>query len=465
MEKYGSATMNFSKTDQKPLPTNFDEFIPWACRALQESFYPIITRSTQHTLDTSTTKGKKDKTLENELNDIESEFSDKETGSDDYYNNMNNINIEAVYDSNNLLHQLKFIKNNKVPRHLLKLISLITRFHPQLTGININKGLNHEGLYEISKMVASSFITEVILDGTIIKEGNFYLLVEKKSYLKYLSLARCNINDTILKELTARLIHPLPMSRVLSVLNLSSNKITNNGAKYLGEMLETNRQLAYLNLAGNMISDTGAESIMNSLVEFPLSIDNIIASKTRKYNYLKEKNNLVKKTVEEMLYIELNKMSSKSKSDQKGPAFMRKQKESRIRESTLRYKHREESYAELAESAVNAQMGPFMDPYSSENLISRNGTLYCLGNNILCYLSLAYNDLTNLSVKKLYSVLNTQHNLNRTPRGLVNVCIDGNDMTDSDPDLAKIDLIIDRGLTAELPVVTTTSKKKGGSTK
>lgn len=49
MEKHGSATVNLSrdKTDQKPLSTNFEEFIPWACRALQESFFPIITRSTQ----------------------------------------------------------------------------------------------------------------------------------------------------------------------------------------------------------------------------------------------------------------------------------------------------------------------------------------------------------------------------------------------------------------------------------
>lgn len=196
---------------------------------------------------------------------------------------MNNvdllINVDAVYDNNNLT-QLKYNLNCQVPTILLKVFCLIAHFHPRLTTMYINRGLDQSALYQLNKNLNVVKVTEVILDNVFINEANYYILLDDNSSLKYLSLARCNLNDKAVKMIASRLNYPL---------KASSNKITDEGAKYLGDMLRINIKLCYLNLSGNMISDIGADSIFSILMTFPLTTDEIAEKKERKFLYMKKK--------------------------------------------------------------------------------------------------------------------------------------------------------------------------------
>ncbi|KAJ8711839.1 hypothetical protein PYW08_008793 [Mythimna loreyi] len=80
-----------------------------------------------------------------------------------------------------------------------------------------------------------------------------------------------------------------PAEPTLLVLNLSSNHITDVGAKHLAEALRNNRHLRYLNISDNHVGDDGAKFIFEVLAEFPLN-NNEIQDKKRilMYSFPKE---------------------------------------------------------------------------------------------------------------------------------------------------------------------------------
>lgn len=343
------------------------------------------------------------------------ETEDKKKGS---------VKIESIYDNNEKLVQLKFIKNRVIPREVMKTIGLTIPYQKYLNSIVINRGLRMESLYEISKFLPQSNITEIVLDGTFISEANYHTLLTE-SYLKHLSLAKCTINDDVVKTITDKLKKPWPASKVLSALNLSSNRITDVGAKYLADMLRTNRQLSYLNLADNMITDEGGLRIMDSLDEFPLDAQEIEDSMARYVEYLKQKNDLIDTYIIELQKTKLDRIPKRSKVIKKSKM-----------EVSLQYVYLEKSMVETAADAQIIQekaeamaakhLGLFYDPFAPNNTRTRNGVVYCCGNNTLCYLNVAYNNLTYASVKKLREVLYAQMYLKRFPKGLIKVVIEGN---------------------------------------
>ncbi|CAF4961067.1 unnamed protein product, partial [Rotaria sp. Silwood1] len=61
----------------------------------------------------------------------------------------------------------------------------------------------------------------------------------------------------------------------LQRLGLVENNITNEGAKYLAEMLQTNRTLNILGLGKNQIGDQGAQLLCNVLARQNNSIEGL----------------------------------------------------------------------------------------------------------------------------------------------------------------------------------------------
>lgn len=368
------------------------------------------------------------------------------------------VYINSIYDQDGYLVQLKFHKNDNIPRILIKLISFIVPFHPYLTTINIDSGLRCDGLHELSKVVSQYNITEVILDNTVILEANYYILINKDNSLKYLSLARCKLNDKAVESIASRLI-----SSSLSILNLTSNRITDVGATYLGNVLRSNRKLTYLNLADNLITDEGAASILSCLREFPLSAEEITEMKTGHIAYLREKQEYVTKQMNSMFDSEKKLLKRRITQAKVASAPLKKPKGL---ERAVSVKNLLPSVATVnstflkkATHAAHASFGPFQNPFSPENTVNKDGVRYCLGNNSLCYLNLAYNNRSYFSVKTLYEVLKTQENLERTPKGLVNVCIEGNNIPETCHELVEIENILQRGLAYARRVSTAIKKK------
>ncbi|XP_075987378.1 uncharacterized protein LOC142984001 [Anticarsia gemmatalis] len=452
-----------------PSPADFDVYLPWASIQLQIPYTIVITRVEQdeYISPSFSERGKGRKATSKPKEEIIDQDSDMARSGSNSGRTVDapkpdHVYIYTIYDSNDALVQLKFLNNLLIPREVMKLMSLILPFQKRLTSVYINSGLLKDSLYELCKGVNQSTITEMILDNSVIPEANYYLFLDHQSPLKYLSLARCQVNDEVVKTLSIRLVPPFSASETLSILNLTSNRITDVGAQYLGEVLRVNRKLSYLNLAGNMITDVGAESILDSLGKFVLKDEEVAQSKARYMSYLRLKNEMVNKALLELRTGDFDRRSAKRKSI-KPVAVTQKKSKGLEKEVSVNlpsmYNSMDVAWIDKAEAAVEAQLGTFQDAFRLENISTKNGTVYCLGNNALCYLNLAYNSLSYFSVKKLYNIVSLQERMHRKPKGLVNVCIEGNNIPVCCRELTEIDLIIDTGLTTSRKLSTISKKK------
>lgn len=366
----------------------------------------------------------------------------------------NIVRIYTIYDSCDNLVQIKFDKNRNIPRTVLKIFGLIVKFQTYLTFITINKGLDRYSIHELCRILPKSHITDICLDGTFLEEANYHLLLENENNLRQISLARCKLDDDAIKKIADSLVYPRASSKTLSVLNVSSNRITDEGVKYLSEALKSNRHLVYLNLADNMITDDGASVLLDVLTEFPMSNKELIESRQRLMQYLNEKKELISRMVAELRCSDDRKSIKKknlrpaSFPTKKGVKGLEKEQslKSIATDTNKSTTNLDAALYDKAENlAVNA-IGPFTDPYSTINTTSKDGNMYCCGNNSIAYLNLSYNNISYFSVKKLMKVLMYQKLLDRRPRGLINVCIEGNYIPATCKELAQIDDLLETGL-------------------
>nr|XP_021188699.2 uncharacterized protein LOC110375054 [Helicoverpa armigera] len=459
-----------SKHPQRPTPTDFDEFLPWACQQLSVETTVVVIRSLlKQYVSVIAERPKKEKKTKSRATSMASSSEDAisvvREATKSSINSEIPITIEAFYDSNGNLIQLQFMNNKPIPREVFKIIALVVPYHKLLRSITINSGLTMESIYEISKFINISHITEMVLDGTVLLEANYHILLDY-SCLKYLSLSKCKINDTVVQTIASKIVYPYPASHKLSALNLATNRITDIGAKYLADALRTNRKLSYLNLADNMITDDGAISILNTLKSFVLTKQEVLDSKSRLLQYLKKKNGLIGAIAKELLKSDHDKKAVKKKvAKPLHTMLMRKNKqlEKELSKECHVVSSFEKPCGELRERAASlaeCQIGFFSDPFSAEKIYTTGKTTFCYGNNGLCYLNIAYNDLTYATLKVLYEVVVTQRNMQRVPRGLINVVIEGNFMPIECEELQKIDEILSLALYYSLPRQSTVVKKR-----
>ncbi|CAF3894964.1 unnamed protein product [Rotaria sordida] len=102
-------------------------------------------------------------------------------------------------------------------------------------------------------------LENVSFDGNPLAADYFYLFIEKDdSKIIQLSLRYCNITDVGAERLANALGNMLKPNRKLLTLNLSGNRIGDDGAKSFATALRYNRTLITLNLSSNFITDKGA---------------------------------------------------------------------------------------------------------------------------------------------------------------------------------------------------------------
>ncbi|CAH0402444.1 unnamed protein product [Chilo suppressalis] len=346
--------------------------------------------------------------------------------------------LTSVYDNAQNLVEIKLNKIKDVPRTLVQIISYLVRPHDHLAKISFDDCLiDYVIIHELNKIISLSRITDISFDRTTLPEEYLInLLNNKNASIKYLSLSCCKINDNTCKEIASTLHFSEHAEKTLMVLNLSSNHITDEGAKHLGEALRTNRHLRYLNLADNRIGDDGAIAIFNSLTEFPLTFDEIMNKRRSLLEYLKAKRVLFVKYCKECDTIsrdELSYFSQKSPSKRKKTSATSLRKVNNKKEKDARKdiakSNKLNDNETKAEFICNEIMGPFLHPFGPNYLKNIDNKCNCLGNFTLCYLNLSYNNLMYTSLMKLLTVMQYQKSSKKVNQyGLIKVLIEGNNL-------------------------------------
>ncbi|KAJ8707377.1 hypothetical protein PYW08_010629 [Mythimna loreyi] len=462
-------------TDVRPSPIDFDKFLPWVCLDYHVDADIVINRVVQQTYvnvadSVPRKKLSKKYSLRPRVAKAElliqsySNSATEESVSQEKLeiNKENKVTIETIYNNDDDLVALKFLKNKMIPRKVMQIIALTLPYQKHLTSITINGGLRMETLYEISQFLPNSQITELCFDGTFLDKANYHILLTQNN-LKHLSLARCTINDDVVKLITDHLIDPFPAAKILSALNLSNNKITDIGAKYIADMLRRNRQLCYLSLAGNMITDEGGVSILNILQKFPMQTSEALEGRTNYVAYLKKRSNLIHTLIKELEAAAYDS-SNKRKSIKKGMKYESQSMQNMGSKKPITELGVEaQIIKEKAEVLADAKLGLFNEPFSPNNTTIQDGVVYCLGNNTLSCLNFAYNNLTYTSLKKLHEVLLTQKVLDRIPRGLIKIIIEGNLMPVSCEEYEDINCLLQLGLESLIKYEASLKKKPLGS--
>lgn len=316
------------------------------------------------------------------------------------------IYMKTIYDAYKNLCELYMEDQKVVPRQLLQLIAIISSCYTNLNKMTLkNCRLNKYTVHEMVKVLDSSTITELTFDGSSLSIGNYAMLLGR-SNLKSLSLARCYINDVICEQIAGKLEY-FEGTKLL-VLNLSMNMIGDQGAKAIAWALRSNRTLRYLNLSGNRLTDEGAICIFDSLMMFPLTYDECTGKRKRHMAYLKNIARVEDAILEESLTDTTFCYRTVTSSSGNGDVALAKIK---------------------AELQAMETFGPFIDPFGVRSTVLKDGYRHCIGNMTLSYLNLAYNNLEYPSLKKLEKVILHQRTRREpTKAGLLKVIIDGNNL-------------------------------------
>ncbi|XP_063370203.1 uncharacterized protein LOC134658453 [Cydia amplana] len=440
---------------ERPEPGDLQAFLPWACGQLQLPKNVVIIRNLQNeyvsavTTDRGKSKGKSKPRLPSVVDDQE-----KDEHSVSHQEDNDLIRIHAIYDYADNLVGLRFDKSN-IPRLLMQILGLIIKFQIYLTSLTINQGLNKYVLYEIVTFLPNSRITDITLDNCFLSEGTYYTLLENTSSLRNLSLSRCRINDQAVALIAAQLYHPKPGSTTLVILNLSSNRITDVGARTIREALKMNTKLAYLNLADNFITDEGAAAIFDILLEYPLTPQDVMDMKSRNIDYLRKKEAAIIQIAKDLRVTDMVKGKGKPMPRN---VIKAKGKDDITSEKSACYN---DAYFYEKARAMAESLTPSNDPYSSENVTYRDGVTYSLGNNTLCLLNLSYNGLSYPSAVKLLEVLVYQRDVDRKPRGLLSCRVEGNPLPVGCREMVQVEEMLEYALSGPGKRTAAPIKKKG----
>lgn len=362
-------------------------------------------------------------------------------GTGSTYVDPDTVYVSALYDAMNRLAEVTMYKVKHLPRILMQVFCILMPHFDQLTKLTIRKcGINVYTIHELNKLLHLTNLSDICLDESPLPEGNYAILLDNANGVRNLSLCRCKINDEVCKQISSKLHYLQPAEKQLLLLNLSSNHITDVGARYLGEALRTNRNLRYLNLADNRIKDEGAAYILNSLMEFPLTYDETMTKRSRYMMYLRARMDLFLKYMHEceMQSSDID-ISAHSRKGKKRRNSNTSSASAKSKPASTKTNMAGQFLRTKAEMMAGERMGPYYDPFAPSSVKTRNEWPCCTGNMVLCYLNLAYNDLAFPSLKKINDVLVYQgmnKKLNET--GLLKVVLDGNYMPQNCTELIAI---------------------------
>ncbi|XP_076284911.1 ribonuclease inhibitor-like isoform X2 [Lasioglossum baleicum] len=179
-----------------------------------------------------------------------------------------------------------------------------------ITVLNLpNCRINAFGVMQIAEMLTNiGCLRDLNLDMNPNAQENFHLLCQPAGKLQYLTLRHCEISDDGAKKIAKELQYrDPPNGPKLISLSLSNNRITCDGAAYLGSMLRINRSLRNLSLVANRIHDDGAWLIIRELKITTLTHEEVVDLRRRKFEEIAIAEELLSKQSNDPVEEELKK--------------------------------------------------------------------------------------------------------------------------------------------------------------
>ncbi|CAH0596427.1 unnamed protein product [Chrysodeixis includens] len=432
-----------------PTPLQFDAFVPWFCRIWCASNNVLVTRIIQGDYVKYENINRKSKQRRGKRKSAITLLDERRSSIVGVSSSVSAPVLEDTEKEKERVVQMKTVYNNKkklievsitgcpfkISRRIIQAIGLCISFHSFLNRFTFRRGgLSAEIIYEINKLLPRSTLTEFCFDDSYVREGNYYILLENVSQIKYLSLNRCKLTDAVCAKIVSCIEYGGPSADSLKILELGSNEITDVGAKCIGTMLRRNRTLLHLNLSGNRITDKGFEPIIEALKQFDLTPQELRDKKGRRMRYVQNRAMVFEKCLENL------KLGKSNDGDSGKKSIFNVKRVHRRTKRTL-----DDCYIAQAELMTSGIVGEFKDPYiGDENVVLIDGQLCSKGNLVLSSLNVAYNNLKFPSILKVRDVVRYQGEIGKASNetGLVRITLDGNAIPASCIELDDIDVCL-----------------------
>ncbi|XP_052226628.1 leucine-rich repeat-containing protein 71-like isoform X24 [Dreissena polymorpha] len=171
-----------------------------------------------------------------------------------------------------------FIRGWKIDVPMMDILTQCWQSTDKLHSINLwNTGLNSETLHMLANIIPNCpNIKNVTLDGNTVEDENWFELIVEESPIQNLSLRHCGITDKGAIMIGRCLGSAKRGNKTLLSLNLSNNKIGDEGVKEIAQGLRLNRTLLSLSLASNHVGDQGVIKLSEVLSKFPLTHEEVV---------------------------------------------------------------------------------------------------------------------------------------------------------------------------------------------
>ncbi|XP_052759906.1 leucine-rich repeat-containing protein 71-like isoform X2 [Mya arenaria] len=171
-----------------------------------------------------------------------------------------------------------FIRGWKIDTQMMDIFTQCWPTMDKLNSINLwNTGLTSETLHKLANILPQcANLKNLTLDGNTAEEENWYELITEESLIQNLSLRHCNITDKGAVMIGRCLGSAKRGNKQLLSLNLSNNKIGDEGIREIAQGLRLNRTLLSLSLASNEVGDKGVIKLSEVLSRFPLTHEEVV---------------------------------------------------------------------------------------------------------------------------------------------------------------------------------------------
>ncbi|XP_061598273.1 leucine-rich repeat-containing protein 71 [Cololabis saira] len=344
--------------------------------------------------------------------------------------------LEAELENENPLSTKEVkVSGWKVDEQMFKVLLKVLPSIRLLHGLHFwQAGLKEEMLISLMEVVSlSASLRSLTLEGNVLPNQSFHLLLPEGSVLTHLSLRNNRIGDEGARLIGAALSTTRSANSNLLSLNLAFNSIGDAGAVHIAQGLRFNRTLLYLSLCNNHIGDSGAADLATILGEFALTHEEVV-ERRKLLLQRKQAESLFAEQLASALDTSLSvgkgenkslsrkkeasrkdeeltniKEKSKKKSDTKGRKSEQKEAESPVDDSSVSLNKEEE----LVER---------VPPLLEESVYRRDGQLFLPGNSTLESLNLAGNRITEKSLPLFLKSLEMQEERG----GLLRLCLQRN---------------------------------------
>ncbi|XP_076443624.1 leucine-rich repeat-containing protein 71-like isoform X2 [Babylonia areolata] len=177
-----------------------------------------------------------------------------------------------------------YIEGWKVDNTMVSILCDCCLFLDDLVHLQLwNVGLSPLALCTLASVLPRfQCLNSLILDANPLGDANVAPLIDPdNSKLETLSLRFCQLGDINAQALGRALGTTNKWNSKLLTLNLSNNRITDEGVRHLARGLMTNRTLLVLNLAANDIGDDGAAALAQVLSYFALDHQQLLARRQK----------------------------------------------------------------------------------------------------------------------------------------------------------------------------------------